>query len=141
MTTGPVRAFRLPVAGKYAPRGGHRSLLHNPTRQSTLLDALSYASPGFPGLELLGAAAKHPVGLAAFLGAHHRDASNPLLQPTFRVTSTRSKTTFSGDFQPSAVGNPPAFAIEILLEHDVAASVLGRRRTTSRSSSLQRHRA
>jgi hypothetical protein len=34
--------------------------------------------------------------LAAFPWTHRRDASNPLLQPTFRVTSTRSKNTLSG---------------------------------------------
>jgi len=45
-------------------------------------------------------------GLAAFPRTHRRDASNPLLQPTFRVTSTRSKNTLSGDFPPSAVGKP-----------------------------------
>jgi hypothetical protein len=37
---------------------------------------------------------------------HHRDASNPLLQPTFRVTSTRNKNILFGDFPPSAVGYP-----------------------------------
>jgi len=37
--------------------------------------------------------------------------------------------------------NPPAFAFEILREHGVAASVRGRRRTTSRSSGLQQPRA
>jgi hypothetical protein len=65
MTTGPVRALRLPVAG-----------------------------PCFL------------VGPCGFPWTHRRDASNPLLQPTFRVTSTRSKNTLFGDFPPSAVGNP-----------------------------------
>jgi len=63
MTIGPVRALRLPVAG--------RCLL---------------------------------VGPCGFPWTHRRDASNPFLQPTFRVTSTRSKNTLFGDFPPSRRG-------------------------------------
>jgi hypothetical protein len=103
MTTCPVRARRLPVAG--------RSFLVGPR--------------GLPW-------------------THRRDASNPLLQPTFRVTSTRSKNTLFGDFPPSAVGDPAGVRFEILRATGVATcrhSVRGRRRTTSRSSGLRRHRA
>jgi hypothetical protein len=58
------------------------------------------------------------------------------------LTSTRRKNTLFGDFPPSAVEKtPPAFCFEILLERGVAAAVRGRRRTTSRSSGLQRLRA
>jgi hypothetical protein len=37
------------------------------------------------------------------------------------LTSTRSQNTFFGGCPPSAVGNPPALRIEILLERGVAA--------------------
>jgi hypothetical protein len=56
------------------------------------------------------------LGLAAFPWLHRRDASNPLLQPTFRVTSTRSKNTLSGDFPPSAVGKPAGVRLRDPLE-------------------------
>jgi len=44
-------------------------------------------------------------GLAAFSWRYRRDASNPLLQPTFRVTSTRSKNTLSGGGHPASSGS------------------------------------
>jgi len=45
--------------------------------------------------------------LTAFPRLHRQDASNPLLQPTFRVTSTRLlRSVASGDSLPSAVGKP-----------------------------------
>jgi hypothetical protein len=45
--------------------------------------------------------------LTAFPRLHRQDASNPLLQPTFRVTSTRLlRSVVSGDSLPGAVGKP-----------------------------------
>jgi hypothetical protein len=80
-------------------------------------------------------------GLAAFPRRHRRDASNPLLQPTFRVTSTRSESTTSGDFPPSAVGNPAGVRLRDPPRAGRLSAARGRRRTTSRSSGLQRLRA
>lgn len=80
-------------------------------------------------------------GLAAFPWTHRRDASNPLLQPTFRVTSTRSKNTCSGDFPPRAVGKPAGVRLRDPPRNRALVRCSGRRRTTSRSSSLQRLRA
>jgi len=44
--------------------------------------------------------------LAAFLGRSAKMPRIPLLQPTFRVTSTRDENTTSGDSPPDAVGKP-----------------------------------
>jgi len=70
--------------------------------------------------------------------AHRRDASSSFLQLTFTSRAPAANTIF-GDCPPSACGKPLAFAFEILLAGaGVSAATRGRRRTTSRSSSLQR---
>jgi len=70
--------------------------------------------------------------------AHRRDASSSFLQLTFTSRAPAANTIF-GDCPPSACGKPRAFAFEILLAGaGVSAATRGRRRTTSRSSSLQR---
>jgi hypothetical protein len=63
-------------------------------------------------------------GLAAFPWRHRRDASNPLLQPTFRVTSTRSETPPLETSRRAPWVTPPAFAFEIRLEQG-ACPLLG----------------
>jgi len=50
-------------------------------------------------------------GLAAFPRMQRQDASKSLLQPTF-TSRALAWSAISGDYPPSAVGNPPAFRIE-----------------------------
>ena len=70
------------------------------------------------------------VGPRGLPWTHRRDASNPLLQPTFRVTSTRSENTLFGDCPPSAVGHPAGVRFEILRATGVATCRhLGSRKT------------
>jgi hypothetical protein len=83
--------------------------------------------------------------LAAFPWTHRRDASNPLLQPTFRVTSTRSENTCNRCFnehdrgplehpcRDKQQGWPP-------LSIDRCLSIDGYRRRSSRSG-VEDHRA
>jgi hypothetical protein len=71
--------------------GVPRSLLRDPLRRSASLNVPEYASLGLPGLGPLATAAQHPHWPHGLPWTHRRDASNPLLQPTFRVTSTRSE--------------------------------------------------
>jgi len=74
--------------------------------------------------------------------SQRQDASKSLLQPTFRVTSTRDETPPSETARRAPWENPPVPDFE-----DVPGPpafppfVQGRRRTTSRSSGLQRPRA
>ena len=81
------------------------------------------------------------VGPRGFPWTHRRGASNPLLQPTFRSRAPAAKTPSSETARRAPWENPPAFRFEILLARGVAAVVRGGRRTTSRSSGLQRLRA
>jgi hypothetical protein len=80
-------------------------------------------------------------GPCGFPWAHCRGASNPLLQPTFRSRAPAAKTPSSETARRAPWENPPTFCFEILRERGVAAFVRGRRRTTLRSSGLQRLRA
>jgi len=100
MTAGPVRAVRLPVARRCAPRGASR--------------LSSDASPW------------------CFESASTTDVS---------LASTRRKNTLFGGCPPSAVGKPAGVPLRDPPRAGVTASVRGRRRTTSRSSGLQRLRA
>jgi hypothetical protein len=81
------------------------------------------------------------VGPHGFPWTHRRGASNPLLQPTFRSRAPAAKTPSSETARRAPWENPPAFRFEILFERRVAAAIRGGRRTTSRSSGLQRLRA
>jgi len=69
-------------------------------------------------------------GLAAFPRTQRQDASNPFLQPTFRVTSTRDKHHL---WRPPAERrgiNPPVFDIETVTQaRAFPPFVRGRRRT------------
>jgi len=80
-------------------------------------------------------------GLAAFPRTQRQDASKPLLQPTFTSRALAANTTF-GDHPPTAVGNPPALDFGTVLgTRRLRQAVRERRRTTLRSSGLQRLRA
>jgi hypothetical protein len=80
-----------------------------------------------------------PCGLSS--GASPRCHEFRFYNRTLRVTSTRRNILF-GDRPPSAVGNPPAFDFQIPLGLGRCRRFSrGRRRTTLRSSSLQRPRA
>jgi len=134
----PSRLDRGPTIRRHQDQGPHRSL--------------DLRAPSHPFAKRMTGgpvrAFRLPVAWRSFLvgprglpWTHRRDASNPLLQPTFRVTSTRSENTLFGDCPPSAVGHPAGVRFEILRARGVATSARGRRRTTSRSSGLQRQRA
>lgn len=65
-----------------------------------------------------------------FAWRQRQDASNPLLQPTFCVTSTRA-STISGDHLPLCRGEtPPALGFGIRLERGVSTKRRVGRRTT-----------
>ena len=75
-----------------------------------------------------------------FAWRQRQDASNPLLQPTFRVTSTHA-STISGDHLPSAVGKPRRLSASGSVSSAAFPPIVRvGRRTTLRSSSLQRSR-
>jgi len=78
--------------------------------------------------------------LAAFPWSQRQDASNPFLQPTFTSRAPEGNIPF-GDCPPSAVGNPPTFDFETAFQLGLSPFAFERRRTTLRSSDLQRLRA
>jgi len=149
----PTRLPRIQsTVGDQPPRLDQRPVIHGRCNrgQAQVLRPPLTVAPFREGMTIGPVRASHlPVAgqraprraLQPFLGTHRRDASNPLLQPTFRVTSTRSKNTFSGDFPPSAVGKPAGVRLRDPPRAWRLAVARGRRRTTSRSSSLQRLRA
>jgi hypothetical protein len=82
-------------------------------------------------------------GLTANPRTQRQDASNPFLQPTFRATSTHVETS-PWETAAERRGKPADVRLpDRLLEHGRSwrSRLLGRRRTTLRSSGLQQLRA
>lgn len=106
---------------------------------------LRWERPSAPsGLWAFSFARRHAlVRPCGFPRSSRQDASKPLLQPTFRVTSTRFWNITSGDSPPGSRGKTRqrSTSRDVLGWGRFRLLVLGRRRTTSRSSGLRRLRA
>ena len=104
-----------------------------PPRGSTN-DLSTLCAPGAPFCDHDGLPIPSGSGTSCFARRHalvmprgfprtqRQDASNPFLQPTFHVTSTRDSTT-SGDCPPNIVGNPPMLDFETAREQGVSTAL------------------